>query len=333
MKIGIAIEETWAFFQEVYDDLAEHHEVSLYEPKTRKTPIFQERVDRYFARREFSEFLKKNDVVFFEWSSRLLAEASKLPRTCGLVTRLHRYEMYHWFDQIRWDMVDKVILVSEAKKREFTERLPDQAKKIVVIPEAISLKRFQLKLKPFEGNIGTLCHLTPRKRVYELILAFYELTQRRPGFYLHIGGGEHPRFRDYYRSLRSLVRALNLEDRVIFYGSVSDPAAWYSKIDLFVSNSYSEGLQLSPMEAIASGCYCLSHYWEGADELLPAENLFYSEREFIQQVEAYCDLPEEEKQKKICTLQERVTSHFNVDKTKLRIREVVEAVGAAYQSR
>jgi len=330
MKIGIAIEETWAFFHEIYADLSKHHETSLYEPKIRKSPVFRERLNRYFTRRDMAQFLSNNQVVFFEWASRLLAQASHMPKTCGLVTRLHRYEMYHWLDQVNWDAVDRVIVVSEAKRREFARRLPDQASKLVVIPEAISLQRFSSQPKPFQGNIGILCHLTPRKRVYELILSFYELSQRRPDLHLHIGGGEHPRFKDYYQALRSLVSGLGLEEKVTFHGNQEDPAGWYRGIDIFVSNSYSEGLQLSPMEAVACGCYCLCHRWEGADELLPEENLYYTEQEFIRQVEAYLDLSEAEKQQKICALQEWVTTRFDVDRTKLRIREVVETVGAAY---
>lgn len=333
MKIGIAIEETWAFFHEIYADLSEHHETSLYEPKIRNTPVLKERLNRYYSRRDMAAFLRNQQVVFFEWASRLLAQASHMPKTCGLVTRLHRYEMYHWLDQVRWEAVDRVIVVSEAKRREFARRLPDQADKLVVIPEAISLKRFHPHPKPFQGNIGILCHLTPRKRVYELILAFYELSQRRQQLHLHIGGGEHPRFRDYYQALRSLVSDLDLEQRVTFHGNQEDPTGWYRGIDIFVSNSYSEGLQLSPMEAVASGCYCLSHRWEGAEELLPEENLFYTERDFIRLVEAYLDLSEAEKQQRICALQERVTGQFDMDRTKVRIRELVESVGADYPPR
>jgi hypothetical protein len=38
------------------------------------------------------------------------------------------------------------------------------------------------------------------------------------------------------------------------------------------------------MEAVASGCYCLSHDWDGADELLPAENLYLTDSQLRQSV-------------------------------------------------
>jgi glycosyltransferase involved in cell wall biosynthesis len=138
-----------------------------------------------------------------------------------------------------------------------------------------------------------------------------------------------PPFADYYEALQALVKRLNLQDRVTFYGHVADPVHWYRRIDVFVSNSYSEGLQVSPMEAIASGCYCLSHWWDGADELLPQDNLFYTDPELIRKLVEYCDAPEHERQARCARLQAMVRNKFDVDQTKVRIRQLVEEVAAS----
>ena len=55
-------------------------------------------------------------MVFFEWASVLLANATHLQKQSGIVTRLHRYEMYHSVEWVNWEAVDKIILVSQAKK-------------------------------------------------------------------------------------------------------------------------------------------------------------------------------------------------------------------------
>ena len=120
MKIGIAIEETWSFLHEIYADLQAHHTVTLFEPRQTGLPVFNQRLNSHLFRRNLRAFLQHNDVIFFEWASRLLAEASHMPKTCGIVTRLHRYEMYQWVDKINWANVDVIILVSEAKRAEFT---------------------------------------------------------------------------------------------------------------------------------------------------------------------------------------------------------------------
>ena len=146
-----------------------------------KSGPFHTRINNALLRNDMQSFLAANDVVFFEWASELLALASHLPKRCPIVTRLHRYELYQWADRINWDAVDRIILVSEAKRREFVARFPQQAQKIAVIPVGVDLQKFGYCDRAFDAgagsNIGILCHLAPRKRVYELILAFSELAQ------------------------------------------------------------------------------------------------------------------------------------------------------------
>lgn len=329
MKVGVVIEETWAFFNEIYKELQAHHPTSLYARPKVNGRLFRQRRQRYAFNKSLKNFFSANDVVFFEWTSELLTLASRTSKTCGVVARLHRYEMNRWVDQIEWDWVDRLIVVSQAKRREFVERFPDHAHKLVVIPEAISLERFTPISRPYQGDIGILCNLTPRKRVYELILAFDALLKQRPMFRLHIGGGEHVMFKDYYRSLYALVGMLGLQEKVIFYGHVKDAQAWYGNIDVFISNSYSEGLQVSPMEAIASGRYCLSHLWEGADELLSPESLFLTQDELVNKLLAFDDLSAAGRQEQLDCQQSIVRERFDVNKIKVQVRELVEEVGAA----
>jgi glycosyltransferase involved in cell wall biosynthesis len=329
MRLGIAIEETWDFLHEIHADLTAHHDVTLFRRRQVGLPVFNARLNRALFRRDLGAFLRANDVVFFEWASELLAAASHLPKKTGIVTRLHRYEMYRWADRVNWDAVDRIILVTEAKRREFVRHFPVQASKVVVIPEAVSLQRFQPAQKTFSGDIGILCHLRPRKRVYELILAFHRLNQLRPGFHLHIGGGEAPGFGEYYEAMRALVRKLKLDNDVTFYGHVDKPEEWYANIDIFISNGYSEGLQVSLLEAIASGCYSLSHFWDGADELMPADTLYFGEAELVERILCYADMPETERERRRQALRQVVASRNDVDKTKREIRELIEAVASS----
>lgn len=329
MRLGIAIEETWDFLHEIHADLAAHHDVTLFRRRQVGLPVFNARLNRALFRRDLGAFLRANDVVFFEWASELLAAASHLPKKAGIVTRLHRYEMYRWADRVNWDAVDRIILVTEAKRREFVRRFPAQDAKVVVIPEAVSLQRFQPAQKTFSGDIGILCHLRPRKRVYDLILAFHRLNQLRPGFHLHIGGGEAPGFGEYYEAMRALVRKLKLDNDVTFYGHVDKPEEWYANIDIFISNGYSEGLQVSLLEAIASGCYSLSHFWDGADELMPADTLYFGEAELVERILCYADMPETERERRRQALRQVVASRNDVDKTKREIRELIEAIASS----
>jgi len=236
--------------------------------------------------------------------------------------------MYQWAERINWSVVDRVILVSQAKQREFNMRFPGYAHKSIVVSPSTSLIKFSPRPRRFEGDIGILCHLTPRKRVYELILAFYELTKKRDYLRLHIAGGQDPAYEDYYSTLQYIVRKLGLQDKVIFYGHITETWDWYHRIDIFISNSYSEGLQVAPMEAMASGCYCLAHCWDGADELLPEENLFFTNGELQEKILNYCDILESERQRIIEQMRTLAVEKFDINQTKTQIRQILEEVGA-----
>lgn len=330
MKLGVVIEETWDFFHTVYANFEASCDTRLFRRRGLKSGPFHMRINNALLRSDLQSFMAANDVVFFEWASELLALASHLPKRCGIVTRLHRYELYQWADRINWEAVDSVILVSEAKRREFTARFPAQAHKIAVITEGVDLNKFQFKPKPFRGNIGILCHLSPRKRVYETILAFSELAAQEPGLHLHIAGSAGPAFGDYKEALHFLVRKLQLESRVTFYGSVKDTWNWYPNIDVFISNSYSEGLQVAPMEAMATGCYVLSHHWHGADELVPPENLFFTDRQLQEKLLAYMALPEAQKLAAAEAMRRRACEHFDERAHLPRINQVVADAAAAW---
>jgi glycosyltransferase involved in cell wall biosynthesis len=124
------------------------------------------------------------------------------------------------------------------------------------------------------------------------------------------------------------VDRLGLRDKVKFYGHLTKPEEWYPLVDVYVSNGFSEGLQVSPMEAMSSGCYCLSHQWDGADELMPVENLFYTNTELKNLLIRYADLPEPEKQATRSRLRAMICERFNVDLTKQQIRRVIEETAA-----
>lgn len=332
MRLGIAIQETWGFFNEIYKDFQNRYDVQTFSRRFWRLPIFYSRINDSLYLYDLKKFMASHDVVFFEWASELLVIASRLPKVCGIVTRLHRYEMYQWADKVNWDVVDKVIVVSNAKKVEFIAKFPSQAGKVVVSGPSTSLNKFMPQPKPFNGDIGILCHLTPRKRVYELILVFYELLQQKKDLHLHIGGGMDPAFEDYFYALKSVVVDLGIQEKVTFYGNVDDTCNWYHKIDIFISNSYSEGLQVAPMEAMASGCYCLSHHWRGADELLPQEYLYFTDSELKKKILRYVDMNEFEKNDQKKYMRSIAEDRFDIAQTIKVIAQAVDDVAAAVKA-
>jgi len=86
-----------------------------------------------------------------------------------------------------------------------------------------------------------------------------------------------------------------LEDSITLTSPVTDAHSWLQSIDIFISNSYWEGLQNALIEAMATGCYCISHAWGGVEEALPAENICVTDRELEEKIIQYSALPEIEK--------------------------------------
>lgn len=333
MNIGFVNEETWAFVNEIYAELDRRQSLIRFASQPHQIPLLAGRLNRGKFERDLRRFLAQNQVVFFEWASEILAAATRQTKTCAIVTRLHRYEMYHWAGKINWDAVDAVILVSQAKKREFSALFPQQAHKVVVIPEAVDPQRFTFQWKPFEKRLGILGNLTPRKRVYELILALVGEGLAAEGYQLHIGGGAHPRFLDYDLAIRGLIEKLGLHGQVHLYGAVHDAPEFFRNIDVFISNSYSEGLQVSPMEAMASGCYALAHDWDGADELLPADQRFLTDGQLAERLRTYAALSAAQQQAACLNLRRRVENDFSALNIAAQVSDVVEQAGRNWTER
>ena len=328
MKLGVAIEDTWDFFHEIYAEFQAHHDVTLFKRRTIQSPVFHTRINRYMFNQDMATLMQQNDAVFFEWSSHLLAAASNLPKTCKIVTRLHRFELNEWADQINWNNVDLLIVVAEAKRKEVLARFPSLENKIEVVREAVDTQKFLPIDKAYAGDIGILCHLTPRKRVYELILTFYDLLKTHRHLRLHIGGGMHVAHRDYHDALHDTVTRLGMKDSVVFYGHVNQPKNWYGNVDVVISNGYSEGLQVSPLEAMSSGRFVLSHFWPGADEMLPEKYLYFTNAQLANLIKEYDESSEAYKVEQSLFMRERILQHFNIDQSKRVIRQLVEEVAA-----
>lgn len=319
IRLGLIVSDTWYFFNEIASYLRTEFQTRTFQETTYRLPVLGTKINNWRLRYDLSQILSSVDVAFFEWSSIYLAAASHLPKRCKIITRMHHYELYHWATAINWEQVDRVIVVSSGMQRAFAENLPLYKQKTVVVPGGIRLDHFQPGDRPFRGNIGILCHLEPRKRVYELILAFHELIQFGYDLHLHIGGDELPKLGNYYRAMRLLVERLHLADRVTFDGLVRNTPEWFRNIDIFVSNSYSEGLQVAPMEAIASGCYTISHCWDGCEDMIEPQHIYVTDKEMNHLIIHYLNAAQNE-QRSICARQRMIIQQTcNIEQVRVAI--------------
>lgn len=102
--------------------------------------------------------------------------------------------------------------------------------------------------------ILTVSTISPRKNIDGLIKAF-NLIKDKTSCYLVIAGKNGWLYEDVYNE----VERLNLKDRVIFTGSVSDYelSALYKNCSIFTYPSFYEGFGLPPLEAMSYGKKCV----------------------------------------------------------------------------
>jgi glycosyltransferase involved in cell wall biosynthesis len=329
-KLGVLVgeDENWTFFKEIFEDLDSLYPTQVYKGRTYNLPLLSGRLNRWAFHEGIRSILHDNDICFFEWASELLMYASQMSKHCPIVTRLHSFELYDWAPKINWDHVDRVILVSEAMRQKFIDLYPDHAHKTRVIYNGKPLDKFKPpSQRIFNFNLGMLCNIHPVKRVYEVVLMLYNLKQQGYEACLHIAGKPHGDLR-YVVAVHRLVEKLNLRDDVIFYDYVATPQAWLEKIDIFISNSYWEGHQVALVEAMATSCYCLSHFWDGAEEVVPPENLYATEVELEQKIIEYANQPEQEKRQHQVQMRAIACEKFDINQTISQIRQVVEEVNS-----
>lgn len=327
MRLACVVGEgNWSFLGEVYKDLAVRYKTTVFEARRLNTPFLYHTINQWLLSFRLNVLLRTNDVAFFEWASEYLVEATRQTKRCPIITRLLGWELYEWAPKVDWSKVDVVIVLLEAVRRNLVQLHPQCEGKVVVINHGVSLDKFHPSPRRFGGVIGTLGYMTPRKRVYELILALYDLAQAGYDFRLCIAGEPVPQFQRDSAAIYRLPAKLGIADRVTFQGYVPEAAEWYRSIDIFVSNSYWETQHVALQEAMASGCYCLAHFWEGAEEFLPQGAIYGTNADLREKIIAYWQMPEDQKHQLQTNLRSIAEKKFDIEQTKERIRAIIEEV-------
>lgn len=328
MRLGLVVaQDYWHHFHEIADAIGDGHQTSVFTVSEWPFQLMSSRANRYLLRRELERFLASNDIVLFEWAEEYCVKASELEIGAPIIIRMHSHELWDFAPRINWSSISQVILVSRAMERRLLERYPELTGRTVVIHNGVRLDKFTYSPHPFKGTIGTLSRVEPHKRIDSLVVALHQLLQQGHDLSLRIGGSTNEtRYQRYADELALLVRRLDLESNVIFDGQVTDTPEWFKQIDIFVSNSFSEGLQVALLEAMASGCQCLSFAWDGVEEMLPLNNIYLSEAELMDKIREYAQLSNEEKAQQTQALRCIVEDRFNIDDRKHDVCQVVEDV-------
>jgi glycosyltransferase involved in cell wall biosynthesis len=188
----------------------------------------------------------------------------KIVRRIPMVTTLHgwtwvggfnRIRFYEWLEGISFHFIDQVVLVNEKIKQHPRLRiLPKNS--ISIIENGISINRRtnQVNLRQDISRftkkgftIGAIGRLSSEKGFELLIESIAELVSEGKDFYLVLlGEGKLKNL------LETRGEALGLKDRLLLPGYVADAASYMPLFDLFILSSFTEGLPMVLLEAMAA---------------------------------------------------------------------------------
>ncbi|MFA5155226.1 MAG: glycosyltransferase [Patescibacteria group bacterium] len=177
-----------------------------------------------------------------------------------------------WLTNIlkRWTgaWADRIIAISRAVKTDLRQRYRVPESKIVIIPNGLDPAAFPPRPAAVKSGssatLGTLGRLVPQKGHSVLIQALARI--KHTNWQCQIAG-EGP-LRD---ELQRQIEAAGLAERVSLVGAVTDPAAFLSRLDIFILPSLWEGQGLVLLEAGLTGCPVIASEVDGIKELVTEE--------------------------------------------------------------
>ncbi len=221
--------------------------------------------------REMVDLMEWADVAWFEWCDSLIIEATKHPKRCGIICRLHSYEAFTDMpSKVDWSKVDRLIFVNRSVERIFRRQVQTDVP-VAIVHNGIDVDRFNIPSdKRYGKRIASVGYINYKKNPALLLYCLKKIHAYDPEYSLHIAGQhQDARIQVYFEHF--------LHENplpVHFDGWVDNIQDWYADKDFVISTSLFESFHYSIAEGMASGLMPLIHDWCGAKEIYPHEYLF-----------------------------------------------------------
>ena len=246
---------------------------------------------RFFEGRTYGdmyELMKWSDISWFEWCTDLAMNASKMPKVCRNIIRLHRYEAYlDCPKEVNWENVDVLITVGNRCVNEIlSQKVPDIASRtnIVEIANGVDLGKFGFIERHCGPNIAFVGDLRLVKNPMFALQCMHRLHSIDGGHKMFIAGRVPPVDAFVEQYLRHMIGALGLQDVVFFDGWQEDINLWLADKHYIASMSVIESQGMGVLEAMACGLKPIVHNFPGAARILTPEFLFNSAEDFCRQI-------------------------------------------------
>lgn len=153
-------------------------------------------------------------------------------------------------------LAGEVICVSEAQKKGILEKINVKKEKIKVIKNGVDLKKFhpsaaKKKNKIIILSVARICRT--KNQFFSLKAISHIIKNNENIKFVLIGQAEEQIYLD---KIKEFIKNQELQDNVEIIGAVDNNIIpdYYRNSDIFLSSSTAEGLPLTVLEAMASGC-------------------------------------------------------------------------------
>jgi glycosyltransferase involved in cell wall biosynthesis len=202
----------------------------------------------------------------------ILGDKIKIVTTEHNTTNKRRnYWLLKQIDKLIYNKYDRIIFISKGVQNQFKKDYPNLIGKGVIINNGIPLNDFYpsniVKINTNTINLIMVASFSKQKDHYTLIKAMSILDKN---YTLSlVGEGKNS------TKIKTLVKTLNLDERVHFLGFRNDIAHLYRNHDIFVLSSHWEGFGLVVVEAMASGLPVIASNVEGVNEIVKNNGLLF----------------------------------------------------------
>ena len=175
---------------------------------------------------------------------------------------------------------DTIVAVSRQQREELLQYRVAPRSRIQAIPLGFDLSPFldpqrvdstfraDIGCPPDAPLVGVVGRLAPIKAIDQFLKAARIVADRIPDVrFVIVGDGE------CRSDLEALAAELEIEHQVTFAGFRRDVDRIYAALDLTVLSSYNEGMPVSLIEAISSGCYVVSTRVGGVEDLVDTDGV------------------------------------------------------------
>lgn len=278
---------------------------------------FRKNITRSYVKSVNNKYIKQSDVIIATWWSTAYDVGLLNPDKGIKINLIQGYEDWEGHVDLlhrSYNMDGMTNIVVATYLKEIVGQYTD--KPVTVIPNAVDSNKYKIADIIKDRNPFTICML-------------YSIQEIKGSSY---GIEALERVKEKYPELRVELFGIcpepeGLPEWIKFYRNPADLPALYNRNAVFISNSFTEGMALTPMEAMFCGCACILTNIKGHSEyaiedetalLYEAGNLYQLEKGIIEFLE------DNNKRVKIAERGNEFIQQFSWDKAVMKMDQLIK---------